>query len=373
MIRGNSHHSIREIESLKDLIRGQNNLRQATIQNIDFTSTSIQWSSLDLEGCTFLGCTFHKQDLPLLIEKGAFVFPAIETLPYNPYRAKLYNWEELLRSINGIPTDLRIYEHFSENRFSPSVNEALYQRIHDHAIDDALRDYLGPKLNHRYEKKCVGIMGGHGTLRTDPMFKEVAKTAFLLGKAGFLVVSGGGPGIMEACNLGAYMSAYTLEDLEEVLKPLESAPHYEDKNYMPLALDILKKYPDGAESLAIPTWFYGHEPSNVFASHIAKYFSNSIREDNLLALCLNGIIFAPGSAGTTQEIFQDAAQNHYVTFDYISPMVFLGKERYEKETPLFSTLQCLAEGRKYKDYLFLTNSAEEAVNCIRNNPPLKVK
>ena len=39
MIRGNSHHSIREIESLKDLIRGKRNLRQATIQNIDFTQT----------------------------------------------------------------------------------------------------------------------------------------------------------------------------------------------------------------------------------------------------------------------------------------------------------------------------------------------
>ena len=52
-------------------------------------------------------------------------------------------------------------------------------------------------------------------------------------------------------------------------------------------------------SLAVPTWFYGHEPSNLFASHIAKYFSNSIREDTLLAVALYGIVFAPGSAGTT--------------------------------------------------------------------------
>ena len=371
MIRGNSHHSIREIESLKDLIRGKRNLRQATIQNIDFTQTTIRWETLDLEGSTFLGCTFSEGEQDKIIKRGAIVFPVIDQLPYDPYRAHLYSWRELLEVRKDKTIDLQIYEHFSAFRFSPSINEALYQRIHDHAIDDALRDYLGPRIDNRYEKRCVGIMGGHGTSRKDPMFKEVAKTAYLLAKEGYLVVSGGGPGIMEASNLGAYMSAYTLEDLGKVLTSLEKAPKYSDTEYTPLALEVLSKFPDGRESLAIPTWFYGHEPSNVFASHIAKYFSNSIREDNLLALCLNGIIFAPGSAGTTQEIFQDAAQNHYVTFDYISPMVFLGKERYEKETLLFKTLQTLAKGRAYEDFLFLTDSAEEAVTCIQNNPPLK--
>src|SRR5690606_40682509 len=66
-------------------------------------------------------------------------------------------------------------------------------------------------------------------------------------------------------------------------------------NYFTQAKKVLKKYPKGNENLAIPTWFYGHEPSNLFASSIAKYFSNSIREDTLLAICLYGIVFAPGS------------------------------------------------------------------------------
>ena len=34
-----------------------------------------------------------------------------------------------------------------------------------------------------------------------------------------------------------------------------------------------------ARSLGIPTWFYGHEPPNVFCDGIGKYFSNAIRED----------------------------------------------------------------------------------------------
>ena len=29
-------------------------------------------------------------------------------------------------------------------------------------------------------------------------------------------------------------------------------------------------------------------------------------------------MYAPGSAGTTQEIFQEAAQNHYATYGYHS-------------------------------------------------------
>ena len=36
-----------------------------------------------------------------------------------------------------------------------------------------------------------------------------------------------------------------------------------------------------------------------------------------------GVIYSPGSAGTMQEIFQYAAQNHYRAFGYESPMVFL--------------------------------------------------
>ena len=77
---------------------------------------------------------------------------------------------------------------------------------------------------------------------------------------------------------------------------------------------------------------YGWEPTTVFAADIGKYFQNSIREDGLLAAATHGIVFAEGSAGTLQEVFQDAAQNFYRSFPappeagsgIFSPMVFLG-------------------------------------------------
>jgi hypothetical protein len=80
------------------------------------------------------------------------------------------------------------------------------------------------------------------------------------------------------------------------------------------------------ESLAVPTWYYGHEPTSPFASHIAKYFQNSLREDGLITLAAHGIIFAQGKAGTLQEIFQDGVRNYYRSEeDPFSPMVFFGK------------------------------------------------
>ncbi|MEM9261204.1 MAG: hypothetical protein AAGA62_16310, partial [Bacteroidota bacterium] len=148
------------------------------------------------------------------------------------------------------------------------------------------------------------------------------------------------------------------------------APKYTDSGFQEAAYAILERFPDGAESLAIPTWFYGHEPSNLFATYIAKYFSNSIREDTLLAIAVYGIVYAPGSAGTTQEIFMDAAQNHYVTFDYVSPMVFLGRERYSKSTQLFPLLQSLAEGKDYANFLYLTDDPAEVVTFINTRKPL---
>lgn len=36
----------------------------------------------------------------------------------------------------------------------------------------------------------------------------------------------------------------------------------------------------------IPTYRYGHEPTNFFSSHVAKFFDNAIREDGLLQVQL---------------------------------------------------------------------------------------
>jgi len=51
--------------------------------------------------------------------------------------------------------------------------------------------------------KAVSIFGSARTPRDDPMYAEARATAAALGAAGFSIITGGGPGIMEAGNRGA--------------------------------------------------------------------------------------------------------------------------------------------------------------------------
>ena len=358
----------KEIEGISEFLKNGYNIENCVVQDIDFRGLQINWKSVKLKGCCFLGCTFSADSLPYIYQE-ATVFPHPHNIPYQPYRKNLYSWQELAKGHEKCSVDLDIYNHFSKYRHHHDVVEMLYQRLHDHAIDDALYDLL----NHHGDKKVVGIMGGHGTKRTDPNYAKAALTAQALAADGYYVASGGGPGIMEASNFGAYMANYTPQDLLTALEMMTDAPHYTDADYHDLAVSVLDRYTNGNSNLAIPTWFYGHEPSNVFASSIAKYFSNSIREDTLLAISLHGVVYAPGSAGTTQEIFMDAAQNHYGTFGDVSPMVFLGTERYTKETNLYQTLYDLAEGKAYQKSMHLTDEPLDVLSFIKAHPPIPYK
>ncbi|MEM7385116.1 MAG: hypothetical protein AAF514_09240 [Verrucomicrobiota bacterium] len=359
-----------EVESLQAFADADGDLKDCVIQGIDVSFLTLLWKKIDVRGTIFLGCSFDQPDrASQLAERGAIIFPSFPDLPYHPYRPALYTREELMEGYTPVQDeslDKRIYDHFvSSGRNQPHIMEALAQRMHDHAIDDALRDLLAGK-NDGVSKKVVGIMGGHGTPRTDPSYRQVVLTARGLARAGYFVASGGGPGTMEAANLGAYLASVSDSEIDEVLALLAKAPVYTDEGYLAAAQSVLDRYPDGESSLAVPTWFYGHEPSNLFSIHIAKYFSNSIREDGLLAVSTYGVVFAPGSAGTTQEIFMDAAQNHYKTFGDPSPMIFLGRHRYEEETQLFPLLKDLAKGTDYARFLCLTDDPGEVVQSVRD-------
>lgn len=361
---------ITQISSFKELLKNGHSLKNSTLQALDFSELKLNWKNFAIENTLFLGCKMSLEDEMVLRQKGANIYHAPDNLPYNPFRSSLYRWQELIVQKDQKSRDLHIYEHFSTKRYNPTINEALWQRIHDHAMDDALRQLLDFDEQGMTARRCVAFMGGHSVLRTDPYFRKTVQTAKLLGENGYFIASGGGPGIMEAANLGAYLAGLPERSVEEALTLLEVAPKYTDPSYHEAALAVLEKFPEGQENLAIPTWFYGHEPSNLFASHIAKYFSNSIREDTLLAVALYGIVYAPGSAGTTQEIFMDAAQNHYGTFNYYSPMVFLGRQRYEIDTMIYPLLRQLSYGKEYHDQLYLTDEPAEVLTFLKEHGPV---
>jgi predicted Rossmann-fold nucleotide-binding protein len=128
---------------------------------------------------------------------------------------------------------------------------------------------------------------------------------------------------------------------------------------------VLDRWPDGSRSLGIPTWHYGHEPPNAFATDIAKYFKNAIREDILLHVAAAGIVFLPGAAGTVQEIFQDACENYYADASSVAPMVLVGREYWTEVVPAWPLLESLAKGRAMEPVVHLVDTVDEVPALLR--------
>lgn len=288
-------------------------------------------------------------------------------IPYDPFRTRLYTRDELMEGWPGQTLDARIEQHVLAHGFrAPPTQEALAQRLHDHHVDVALSALLCEE-----ERRVIGIMGSATTSRTDPWYRRVAELARRLSRAGYLVASGGGPGSMEAANLGAFLAGHDDDALDEALSILARVPAYEGDPgpYMGAAAEAYERLAPGAESVAIPTWFYPGEPVGQFAAHIAKYFANSIREDGLLAIAVSGVVFAPGRAGTLQELFQDAAQNAYGIRGR-SPMILFGSEHYDADPSIYALLR--AQARRfggYEELVTLTDEPAEVQAFLDENQP----
>ncbi|WNG30085.1 hypothetical protein F0U62_43280 [Cystobacter fuscus] len=368
-----------EIESIvafeQHLAAGKS-LANVILQGLDLSDQGRALLSADLTGTVFLGCLLDKDTLTAVGSRGAMIFPPFSGLPYFPYRPQLYTPEELYAGFEPArpesyadTPDARIYAHWQSRGGAnpPSMLDALAQRLHDQAITDALEEAL---VHEGKPRRVVAIMGGHSMQRGQPDYRAVAELARELARQGFFLVSGGGPGAMEATHLGAWFSGRSDAELDAALEVLALAPSYTHREWLSRAFEVRATWPLReadflrADSLGIPTWLYGHEPPNPFATRVAKYFANSVREEGLLTIARGGVIYSPGSAGTIQEIFQDACQNHYNTVGVISPMLFLGREFWTRTRPVYPLLAQLAEGHEYARYLLLTDSQEDIVRAL---------
>ena len=302
----------------------------------------------------------------------------LRAVPYDVLRhGRLYTAEELYRGYEPSDDeaqdreslancyDGRVYQHFvSQGKIPVEVKETVARSMHDTDIHLAVVEFL----KTHDPKRCIGIMGGHAILRTDPMFTTVTMLSKRLTEEGFYMVSGGGPGAMEATHLGAWMAGRTDEEAREAIRMLASAAtSFKEHRWLSSALEVRRRFPQNQYvSLGIPTYLYGHEPSTPFATHIAKYFVNSVREDTILTIAFGGVVYTPGSAGTLQEIFQNAVQDHYLFFGFASPMIFMGKKFWTDDVPVYPMMRHMEENGRYKNlYLTLTDDPSEVVSVLK--------
>jgi predicted Rossmann-fold nucleotide-binding protein len=357
-------HEVTEAQTLDDLLRGGAALRGSRLKGLDLTQFEEPLLARhDLEGLIVLGGRLTPQLERHLRRRGAVIFPAAPGAPVRPYRGSLYTAAELYSGLaeRGYEStvDAQAYEWLQDATVRHDAYVTVLRAIHDDAMADALVDAVS-------ERKVVGVMGGHALARGSAAFTKAAHLGFALAEAGYVVATGGGPGAMEAANLGAWCR--DADQLDPALTRLAAVPHFDEgvEAWARVALEVVQDAygtqppPGPLRSLGIPTWHYGHEPPNAFGDLIAKFFSNALREDLLLHHSTSGLVVLPGAAGTVQEVFQMATRLYYEVEGRVPPLVLVDRDHWTEHLPVFPLLRALGRGRAMEESVRLVDTVDEA-------------
>ena len=351
-----SRGRVLDVTSLSDLDRrlasGARSLAGWRVVGLDLTERGPALLERTLAQSLFLGCEFAEGDDEAVRLAGVTVLHEIPGIQVDPYRPTLYSPRDLYDAPRYDDTlDARAY---AWSRTGTTPEDALAKALHDHSVGAALTAWVGGRA-------VVGVMGGHAIERDSRTYAAAAHLGHALGSR-LTVATGGGPGAMEAANLGAFVPG----DLASALATVARVPSFRPSigAWADAAFEAVDATRDGRESLGIPTWHYGHEPPNPFATSIAKYFSNAPREALLLEICNAGIVFLSGAGGTVQEVFQDACENYYADESSVAPMVLVGRAHWTEELPVWPLLQALARGRAMEEHVHLVETVDEAVAVV---------
>lgn len=182
-------------------------------------------------------------------------------------------------------------------------------------------------------KKTVTFFGSARFKPGDKWYEEARKLAKLLAQAGFGIVTGGGPGIMQAGNQGA------------------------DEG--------------GGESVGLNIKLPVEQRINPYVKASAAFHYFFVRK-LMLSYAARAYVFFPGGLGTLDEAFEILTLVQTKKISNKIPLVLVGKEFWSPihqwlTDEMFTKLKTIDEG-DLKLYT-LVDSAEEAFEIVKNAPP----
>ena len=190
----------------------------------------------------------------------------------------------------------------------------------------------GLALLNRINKKIVTFFGSHKVPDNSKYYQHCKNVAFELGKMGYAIISGGGPGIMRAANTGATEAKVPSIGLRAELLKGEVV---KDKIY-----------------------------TNILSFHFifVRRFIMSIKSEAL--------IFYPGGYGTLNEIFEYAVLMQTGIVDTV-PIICVNKKYWDglfewlKNNPLEDNF--FIHDKKDFNLLYFVDTAEEIINIMERD------
>jgi len=175
--------------------------------------------------------------------------------------------------------------------------------------------------------KCVAIFGSARTHPDEPLYKTTVELGRKLTKAGYGIITGGGPGLMEAGNRGAHEA--------------------------------------GGESVGLSIDLPMEQEANPFAKTLIDFRYFFIRKVMFVKYS-DGFVFMPGGYGTMDEVFEVLTLMQTLKIRRI-PCVLFGMEYWQGLYEWMDGVMC-AKWRHVNpedlELFYRTSSVDEAVNHI---------
>lgn len=177
-------------------------------------------------------------------------------------------------------------------------------------------------------KKEVSIFGSTRFSENNVHYQEARDLARMLGKAGFSVITGGGPGIMEAANRGAFES--------------------------------------GADSIGLNIQLPLEQRVNPYVKRGMGFHYFFIRKV-MLSISSQAYVFFPGGFGTLDELFEIVTLIQTKKMEPV-PVILMGKDYWRPfldwiESTVFKKHHCI--DAEHLEILHLVDSVDEAFKIVK--------